>query len=98
LVARDAGLGEIGRIGRNRIKIIREKTNRSPMAISSLKGIGRNEAIKKGRGRIIVKMERRNTAVFSFSLIDVTIPNKKKRKSNVPITAFIAKIVSIKNV
>jgi hypothetical protein len=62
------------RIGINRIIVIKEKIDNSPIDISTLKGIGRNVEIKNGSGRIIDKMESRNTAVFSFSLIEVIIP------------------------
>jgi len=61
-------------MGKNRINVIREKISNSPIDISSLKGIGRNEEIKNGRGTKIVKMESRNTAIFSFSLIEVITP------------------------
>jgi hypothetical protein len=82
-------------MGKNRIKIIREKINRSPMAISSLKGIGKRETIKNGRRRIKVKMENRNTAVRSFSLIDVITPNKKKINKRKPIRMLSLKIASM---
>ena len=85
-------------MGKNRIIVIKEKIDNSPMDISSLKGIVRNEEIKNASGRKIVKMERRRTAVFSFSLIDVTTPNIKKRNNVIPIRVLSLKTVSIQNV
>jgi hypothetical protein len=85
-------------MGRNRISVIKEKMEKSPIDISSLKGIEMNEKIKNGSGRIIDKMESRNTAVFSFSLIEVTTPYMKKRSKVIPIIVLSVKTVSIHNV
>jgi len=86
------------RKGKNRINVIKEKIDNSPIDISSLKGIGKNEEIKNGSGRKIVKVERRRTAVFSFSLIEVTTPYMKKRNNVIPIRVLRLKTVSIHNV
>jgi hypothetical protein len=85
-------------MGRNKINVIKEKIDKSPIDISSLKGIVRNEEIKNGSGRSKAKMESRKTAVFSFSLIDVITPNMKKRNNVIPIRALRLKTVSIHNV
>jgi hypothetical protein len=86
------------RIGRNRINVIKEKIDSSPIDISSLKRIGRNEEIKNGSGRKIAKMESRKTAVFSFSFIDVIAPNMKKKNNVIPIRVLRLKTASIYNV
>jgi hypothetical protein len=75
-----------------------EKIDKSPIDISILKGIGRNEEIKNGRGTKIVKMESRKTAVFSFSPIDATTPYMKNRNNVIPIIVLRLKTVSIHNV
>jgi hypothetical protein len=85
-------------MGRSRINVIKEKISNSPIDISSLKGIDRNEEIKNGSGRRIAKMESRNTAVFSFSLIDVITANMKKINNVIPIRVLRLKTVSIHNV
>jgi hypothetical protein len=85
-------------MGKKRINVIKEKIDNSTIDISSLKGIGNNGEIKNERGRKIVKMENRKTALFSFSLIDVMTPNMKKRNKAIPIRILSLKTVSIHNV
>jgi len=86
------------RMGKNRINVVKEKIDNSPIDISFLKGIGSNEEIINGNGRSKAKMASRKTAVFSFSLIDVTTPNNKKRNNVIPIRVLSLKTVSIQNV
>ncbi|MGB5892992.1 MAG: hypothetical protein WBG58_02370 [Ignavibacteriaceae bacterium] len=85
-------------MGRNRIIVIKEKIDNRPIDISTLKGIVRNEEIINGRGRKIAKMESRNIAVFSFSLIEVITPYMKKKNNVIPIRVLSVKTVSIHNV
>ena len=75
-----------------------EKIDKSPIDISFLKGIGINEEMKNGNGKRIEKMKSRNTAVFSFSLIEVITPYIKKRNKVIPISVLRLKTVSIHNV
>jgi len=85
-------------MGRNRIIVIKVKMDNSPIDISSLKGIEMNEEIKNGSGRRIVKIERRTTAVFSFSPIEVITPYMKKRNNAIPIRVLSVITISIHNV